>query len=325
MGHVTAPAPMKARCDAAIDWSCPRPLAALAAQGYLDPGVWAADLKVDGTRATLVMGAQRNRFAGTRSESFPRFRDAVVPDLAGTCLDGEFLATPPKGEPATLGYSTGLFNSGPKHARDVMAVNGPPRFLVFDVTHVKGAPVTGHPYAKRRAHLEIIVGWIRQAHPECGIEACPQVELTEQAIAAAIKGGAEGVVLKRLDSPYVPGGRPHTWQKVKALFTADLVITGYRPGNGYNTGKVGAVEVSVYTTEGELRPVAHVGLKPKMREDMTAPDGSLWPKFYGQVIEVAGHGVTPYGRINLPIAVRMRADKRKEDCGEDQLDAALIV
>jgi DNA ligase-1 len=52
----------------------------------------------------------------------------------------------------------------------------------------------------------------------------------------ALAEGHEGIVLKRLDSPYVAGARDAAWFKVKKAETADLVVLAAEWGSGRRRG-----------------------------------------------------------------------------------------
>ena len=62
----------------------------------------------------------------------------------------------------------------------------------------------------------------------------------------AVKQGLEGVVAKRLDSPYEPGARSGAWRKIKLQRRQELVIGGWSPGRGARSGRIGALLVGVY-------------------------------------------------------------------------------
>jgi bifunctional non-homologous end joining protein LigD len=65
-------------------------------------------------------------------------------------------------------------------------------------------------------------------------------------LATSIEHGFEGLIAKRLDSPYEPGKRPGTWLKLKNQRRQEFVIGGWVPGEGKRSGKVGALVVSYY-------------------------------------------------------------------------------
>ncbi len=78
-------------------------------------------------------------------------------------------------------------------------------------------------------------------------------------LAASEENGLEGVVAKRLDSPYRPGLRSPDWRKIKNFRTQSVVVGGWRPGQGRRTGTIGSLLVGVPDDEGRLIYVGHVG------------------------------------------------------------------
>ena len=89
---------------------------------------------------------------------------------------------------------------------------GPVRLVLFDMLYYRGRSLLGEPF-----HIRC----------NCLAELCAKLEMPELAVApgtvgagraffaAAVAAGHEGVVAKRLDSPYRPGRRSHAWQKIK--------------------------------------------------------------------------------------------------------------
>jgi bifunctional non-homologous end joining protein LigD len=137
----------------------------------------------------------------------------------------------------------------------------PVQLLLFDLLEVEGESVVTLPYAERRRRLE------RLLSPEPGIEAPPAVGcgtgddlpgVVEQALATSRALGLEGLVLKRTDSRYRPGRRSGDWLKVKHERTQEVVVGGWRPGNGRRSGGVGSLLVGLPTPEG-LAYVGRVG------------------------------------------------------------------
>ena len=78
-------------------------------------------------------------------------------------------------------------------------------------------------------------------------------------LAASQENGLEGVVAKRLDSPYRPGVRGPDWRKVKNVRTQSVVVGGWRPGQGRRAGGIGSLLVGVPDDEGRLVYAGHVG------------------------------------------------------------------
>jgi bifunctional non-homologous end joining protein LigD len=74
---------------------------------------------------------------------------------------------------------------------------------------------------------------------------------------AAKEQGIEGIVAKRLDSPYATT-RSAAWVKVKAFKTMECVVGGWTEGQGGRSSTMGALLLGVYR-DGALTPVGHVG------------------------------------------------------------------
>jgi bifunctional non-homologous end joining protein LigD len=82
---------------------------------------------------------------------------------------------------------------------------------------------------------------------------------------AATEQGLEGVMAKRVDSPYLPGKRSPAWRKVKARLRQEFVVGGWQPGEGNREGFLGSLLVGVYDA-GALRYSGKVGTGFNSRE-----------------------------------------------------------
>ena len=65
--------------------------------------------------------------------------------------------------------------------------------------------------------------------------------------------------MKRLDSAYEPGARPGSWLKIKNQLSQEVVVAGWKPGQGNRTGLVGSLLVGVHSSSGALLYAGHVG------------------------------------------------------------------
>jgi len=120
----------------------------------------------------------------------------------------------------------------------------------------------------------------------------------------------EGVVLKE---SHMSG-----WYKFKPVKTVDVVVTGWEMSyNGMFYGEMGALRVSVYTEDGQLKEIAKVGggFTPEQRKQFTRE------YTVGRVIEVAYQDLQSKGRLKFPRFIRFRDDKEMSECTEDQLHA----
>jgi bifunctional non-homologous end joining protein LigD len=129
----------------------------------------------------------------------------------------------------------------------------PATYVIFDLLYLNGHTTTALSYAERRRLLRELElqgpCWRTPAHHEGDGEAL--LDATKQL-------GVEGIVAKRLDSPYEAGRRSSNWLKIKNVVSQDVVIGGYVQGEGRRRGRVGALAVG-YHDDGGLRYAGKVG------------------------------------------------------------------
>jgi bifunctional non-homologous end joining protein LigD len=153
-------------------------------------------------------------------------------------------------------------------------------------------------------------------------------------MAAAADQGLEGVVAKRLDSPYQPGVRSRLWIKTPRNATTEVIICGWKPGAGRRSGIIGALLLGAYDDAGRLVYIGKVGtgfthqmlidlgkqLRPLHRPDppfdgpVPRPDArdATWvqPRLVG---DVEYRTVSPDGRLRHPSWRGLRTDKELAD------------
>jgi bifunctional non-homologous end joining protein LigD len=74
-------------------------------------------------------------------------------------------------------------------------------------------------------------------------------------LAASKEQQLEGIVAKRLNSPYLPGGRSGQWLKIKNVSSQELVIGGWLRGQKSRAGRLGALLIGYYDTDEDGSPV----------------------------------------------------------------------
>ena len=131
----------------------------------------------------------------------------------------------------------------------------PVTYLAFDVLQLEGVPLLSRPYSSRRETLKTIMGngpgfLIPPDFPGPDLDAVRE---------ASVATGLEGVVAKRLDSVYEPGARSGNWLKVKNLLQQEVVVAGWKPGQGNRAGLIGSLLVGVHSSSGALLYAGHVG------------------------------------------------------------------
>jgi bifunctional non-homologous end joining protein LigD len=235
------------------------PLPMLAVPGELpsDDAAWGFEFKWDGVRA--VASAQGGIVTLTSRKGTgitERYPEVVRRPgaLAGhdAVVDGEIVQLDAAGRPDFGALQNRMHRTGPEVVR--MAAARPVSFLVFDLLAWDGEDLLAMPYARRRERLDALglAGhrWVSTPwFPGGGADV----------LAASEENGLEGVVAKRLDSPYRPGQRSPDWRKTKNVRTQAVVVGGWRPGQGRRSGGIGSLLVGVPDDEGRLVYVGHVG------------------------------------------------------------------
>jgi bifunctional non-homologous end joining protein LigD len=206
---------------------------------------WGYEVKWDGIRALGFSDRGSWRMQSRRLEDvtarYPELA-AIAEQLAerSAVLDGEVVALRDDGRPSfqLLQRRMGLTDAAMVKRR---MSDTPVDYVVFDLLHLDGECTRDLPYADRR---ELLAGlgldgprWRAPRHRIGG-----GAELLE----AARRQGLEGVVAKKLDSPYRPGGRGGEWVKARVWRRQEFVIGGYIPGEGSRSGRVGSLLVGYY-------------------------------------------------------------------------------
>lgn len=242
-------------------------------------------------------------------------------------LDGEIVAVA-GGRPsfAALQRRAGLAASHPEPAGGPGAPPVPAVFIAFDLLGEAGEVLAARPLDERLERLEALVpaGGEGPLLLSVGVTGAG-----EELFAAARRQGLEGVVAKRLDSPYLPGSRTSWWQKIKSEQTGEAVIGGVAPGGH---GGVGALMLGMFDPGGRLVYVGHVGTGFDRRElgDILArlrarpdppfsvpppapPGGVVWTE-PEVVCEVAFLEWTAGNRLRHPVFRRLRLDINPQEC-----------
>jgi bifunctional non-homologous end joining protein LigD len=176
-----------------------------------DLGNWAWETKWDGWRALIYIDSGvkvRTRSGRQVSDSLPELA-ALVDALDGrnVILDGELIACP-DGKVDFYSLAPRMAHTG-RMARWA-AAEVPVTFVAFDLLHLDGEDLTGRPLVERKRLLDDL----RLVGPAWATNSCyPDGDALFEVCA---QQGHEGVVAKRLDSPYLPGVRARTWLKKKS-------------------------------------------------------------------------------------------------------------
>lgn len=225
-----------------------------------DTARWGLELKWDGVRVLTGVSADGVRAASRRGADVL----SHYPELSGLAdllphhdvvLDGEIVAFE-EGRPSfgRLQRRMHVAHPGVRLIREV-----PVRYVVFDLLFLDGRTLFDVPYAERRAmlgELELAATGPVEAPPYLdGSDAAQVTELLDFTREQRL----EGLMAKRLDSPYRPGRRVDLWRKIKNFHTQEVVVCGWKPGRGRREGGVGSLLLGEYDAKGRLCFVGHVG------------------------------------------------------------------
>ena len=210
-----------------------------------NPAGYALEVKWDGIRALVyiengaLLIASRNGF--DISFRYPEIQGLTqVTGKHQLILDGEIVAFDSSGLPSFSLLQQRMNLERPTLILQSMGVT-PVTYIIFDLLHKDGQDLTKEPYCLRREELEKLAlsGFAWTTPPY-------QVEHAAEFFAASSKLGLEGIILKRLNSPYLPGKRSDNWLKVKNFHRQEFIIGGWTAGEGSRLGTIGALLLGYY-------------------------------------------------------------------------------
>jgi DNA ligase-1 len=312
--------------------------------------------KYDGIRVQIHRDAQKqvsifSRNLETMTSMFPELVAAAGRlNVESVILDGEAIAYNPESEEYVPFQETTARRR--KEGIEEFAIKVPLRAFVFDVMYRNGTDLTPLPYEKR---FEIVIEVLSKSDTlvPAPLTRTDSVEVLTRELLDNISLGLEGVVAKRLDSPYQAGARNFNWVKLKRntsgelTDTIDVVLLGYYGGKGKRAEfGAGALLAGVYDADrDEFVTISKLGTglsdegwrelhnqvnrlevseKPARVNSILVPDVWLQPEI---VVEVLADEITPSPRhtagkvgdqpgfaLRFPRIVSFRsADKKPED------------
>ena len=167
------------------------------------------------------------------TESLPEIVQIIKQNVQSesAIVEGEVIALDSAGFPIAFQHLMRRF----KRVRDIagMAQRIPLSLYLFDVLYLNGESLITLPYTRRRQILNENAGDIALSKQTVTSSLAAAQTFLKEAIAA----GQEGLMAKKLDSPYTPGRRGKKWLKIKTVLESlDLVISAAEYGYGRRKG-----------------------------------------------------------------------------------------
>ena len=316
--------------DTSVDTSRPYPfhLAFGLENGPPDlggPDDWRAEWKWDGVRVQLVLRKGAcfvwSRSGELMTDRFPELARAIDCLPAGTVLDGEVLVWHPvNAKPSSFNALQARITR--KTVPRKLLQDAPVVLQAYDLLEWQGTDIRNRPFAERRALLEAACAGLPLAGP---IRLSPQLSFDGWDTLAALRGTArvekaEGVMLKRADSPYQSGRKEGGWRKWKLdPLTIDAVMIYAQSGTGSRAGLFDDFTFAVWTGT-DLVPVtkARSGLTDGELREITAWVSKNTVQRFGPVRQVTPHhvfeisfdGIQPSNRNKSGVALRLARMKR---------------
>ncbi|WP_299768905.1 ATP-dependent DNA ligase [uncultured Tateyamaria sp.] len=261
-----------------------------------EPKDWQAEWKWDGIRGQLILRDGKH-FVWSRGEElmtdrFPelaRARD-FIPD--GTVLDGELLAW---GDGAPQNFNALQKRIGRKTVPKKLLSEAPVILYAYDLLEWGGADLRQTPLQDRRATLETLCASLPDDAP---VRLSPTVpfdswDTLAKSRATARDAQAEGLMLKRKDSPYLTGRKKGDWWKWKLdPLTIDAVMIYAQSGHGRRANLFTDFTFAVWNGN-DLVPFtkAYSGLTDEEFRKITAWVKKNTQQRFGPVRQVTPHHV----------------------------------
>jgi DNA ligase-1 len=275
-------------------------------------GRTAFEHKYDGARVQIHKLENEVRIFSRRltdvTGSLPEVCDEVKANIRArkAILEGEVIATDAEGRPIPFQHLMRRF-------RRTKAVDETARHLflklyLFDALCLDGKNLILTPYIERRQILAESAGHIQLATQLV----TDSIAEAERFLKEAMDAGHEGLMAKKLDSPYTPGIRGKRWLKIKPILEPlDLAIVAAEYGYGRRVGWLSDYYLAARDAEtGELLPVGKTfkGLTDAEIIEMTK-------RLEESAVKSNVHSVSVVPEIVVEVAYNEIQSSPKYECG----------
>lgn len=268
----------------------------------LEGAEWQVEFKYDGIRAQAHKFDNEVRlFSRTLNEishSYPEVVEVLKAVPGDFILDGELVAHR-DGQVLPFRYLQARLQR--KSVGSDLLAEVPVTYFCFDLISFSKQYLLDEPLQTRRSRLNEL---LLKPHPHLQLASWKKLEdagigpQVNRDFEDARAHGHEGLVLKRLDSPYYPGRRGKWWLKLKQkLETLDVVVVAVEWGHGKRAKVLSDYTFAVRGDNGELLTIgkAYSGLTDAEISDLT-------PWFLDHQTGSRGHAITVVPQIVLEVA-----------------------
>ena len=290
---------------------------------------WLFEIKWDGTRAIAFLSKEKVRLQNRRlldiTYRYPELKLNKNLKAREAILDGEIVVLE-EGKPDFQKLQER------EHIEDgfrieLLAKEIPATYICFDLLYLDGETMLEKPLLERKETLAKILD-----EDETLLISTHILERGKEFFEKAVRLGFEGIMAKKISSPYLIGKRSRLWLKIKKSKTLDCVILGFTKGEGERSELFGSLILGCYKY-GKLIHLGQVGtgftleemkrlkaLLDKIRtekcpfeEKIDIEREAFWvkPKY---VCEVEFLEFTKDLKLRAPRFKRLRLDKTPEDC-----------
>lgn len=302
---------------------------------------WDFEIKWDGVRSILFYHKTRkilelkSRTNRSIRHRYPETIKSIESSLIIRCkesvvLDGEIVILDEQGHPDFQSHQRRMNVDNELDIQN-LSKELPSTFYIFDILYLDGRSLENLEFSERRDLLSKIIYpshdsekviRISEFFEEKGIDLFENIK----------ELNLEGIIAKNKHSRYLQGARKADWLKIKNIQTQDCVIIGYTRGEGNRKGYFGSLLLAAYDDK-ELRFIGHTGSGFDLRQIIEIFDklqkiksdkipvnyipytnrDPVWVR-PTLVVEVKFDGWTKDKIMRAPIFLRIRDDKRPQEC-----------
>ena len=205
---------------------------------------WTFEVKFDGFRALAYITGGECRLESRNDNDltgrFPEVAKAIAKAVKSpnAVVDGEIVR---------------LDATGRSSFSELQQGSGPLVFYAFDLLELDGVSHADEPLHERKERLrELLDGRVKT------VQYSEDFDDGDALFEVAQQNRLEGIIAKRVDSPYRQGKRTREWLKIKTENNEEFVIAGYTRGSGRRANTFGALVLAVNEGD-ELRYAGNVG------------------------------------------------------------------